>query len=729
MSNDRDLDDIFARIAKRIDTEEDIQTLRQLLRVTQGQNTFQIGKYIVNIAEIVNTAKGCDIHIGDKIYKSTDAETIRAILLEMLADKDLIDKTFHRLLPPSASSSVDWDWGMKLLQQQLPNIRKRLTDTLGRDRISIDISIEERQHWVNRSPLAAARTLQIDGRDCGTLDANKKLIEILGRDDIEKKLLILGALGAGKTTELVSLAEQLVDGAISQPRTLIPVIFELSTWRNDNQSIQSWLIEQLYDLSPRNRKSNIYEKWLEHQVLLPLLDGLDELGLERQKKCTQKLNKFAEHYPHLVICCRNKDFEAADIKLPNLRGAVCLQSLSDSQIQHYLNRIDRSDVWEAIRTNPFLQALMANTLEGDPGLLRLPLFVKFFADVYDPQQPINGKEDLLDKYIDLQLFFGKREFARHNGLNKRKWAYKTVKLEPDQKIVRICLKWLAENLRDHNSVEFTIERIQPNWLFTNIREKYFLVYYRVSRLTLSLIICLAAGILAGFSFQQLLIFLVICMISISYILKAKQNIPQFDKIDTFEDFQIPEISKVIKGLKFVFCLVLSLSLFIGFLHGLSVGFLHGLSVGFFNGLIIGLIAGMVMLVPSLIFVLVDVVKSDLEPKKQLRPNQGIWISLIYCISVIIITIFSLLVLSCINPSLRQYWMFGLEIALIVGFMTGGKAFLQHWCLRFVLWRSGLPWDFTRFLNYCYERKLLLRIGGRYRFFHRELLDHFAKSNC
>lgn len=715
MSNDRDLDAIFDRIAQQTYTEEDIQTLRQSFRALEGQDTIQIGKNIINIAE------GRGLHIGDKIYQSTDAETIRAILLEMLADKDLIDKTFQRLFPPSVSSSVDWYWGMNLLQQQLPEIRKRLTETLGRDRISIDISIQERQHWVNRSPLAAARTLQVNGRDCGTLDANETLIETFGRDDIEKKLLILGALGAGKTTELVSLAEQLVDGAISQPRTLIPVIFELSTWRNDNQSIQSWLIEQLYDLYPRDRKSNIYEKWLEHQVLLPLLDGLDELGLERQKKCTQKLNEFAKHYPHLVICCRNKDFEAADIKLPNLRGAVCLQSLSDSQIQHYLNCIDRSDVWEAIRTNPFLQALMANTLEGDPGLLRLPLFVKFFADVYDPQQPINDKEDLLDKYIDRQLSFGKREFERHNGLNKRKWAYRKVKLEPDQKIVRICLKWLAENLRDRNSIEFAIERIQPSWLSTKIKEKYFFVYYRVSRLTLSLIICLAAGMLAGFSFQHLLIFLVICMIFVLYILKAKQNIPQFEKIDTFEDFQIPEISKVTKGLKFVLCLVLYLSLF--------TGFLHGLTVGFFNGLIIGLIAGMLILVPLLIFVLVDVVKSDLEPKKQLRPNQGIWRSLIYSISVIIITIFSLLVLSCINPSLRQYWIFGLEIALIVGFMTGGKAFLQHWCLRYVLWRSGLPWDFARFLDYCYERKLLLRIGGRYRFFHRELLDHFAKSNC
>ncbi|WP_310489457.1 NACHT domain-containing protein, partial [Chamaesiphon sp. VAR_69_metabat_338] len=285
----------------------------------------------------------------------------------------IIDKTFLKLFPQSDRSQVDWDWGLKLLEQkQLPEIRKRLNDTLGRDRILMDVSIEEQQKWVNRSPLAANRTLQIDGKNCGVLNPDRLLIETFGRDDIKGKLLILGAPGAGKTTALLSLAEQLVCGAIFQSKTVIPVIFELSTWRDDKQSIQDWLIEQLYDLHGGSRKSKLYEQWLERQVLLPLLDGLDELGLERQKKCTEKLNEFAEHYPQMVVCSRVKEFEAVDIKLRNLRGAVCLQSLSDLQIQDYLASLDRSELWEAIQTTPYLKAMLEPTTEGDPGLLRVP---------------------------------------------------------------------------------------------------------------------------------------------------------------------------------------------------------------------------------------------------------------------------------------------------------------------------------------------------------------------
>jgi hypothetical protein len=446
-----DINAIFDRIiANEQHTEADRDRLRELL--DGSRQLVQSGKYTINLEQ------GQDIHIGDRIYQGTNAKTIQAIL-QQEAQKVVIDRTFQRLFPLSASSEVDWDWGMKLLKQkQLPEIRKRLTDRLGRDRISMDISIEEQQNWVNRPPLTADLMLQINGKDSSILDTNKMLIETFGRDDIQGKLLILGAPGAGKTIALLSLAEQLVERAITHPKTVIPSIFELSTWRNE-QSIESWLIEQLYDLHGGNRKSKLYEQWLERQVLLPLMDGLDELGLERQKKCMKKLDEFAEHYPYLVVCCRTREFEVADIKMPNLRGTVCFQSLlSDSQIQHYLDSLNRSELWIAIQNTPSLQAL----LEEDSGLLRVPLFVKLLVDIYDPQQPISSKADLLDKYIDRQLSFDKREIDRRRELNEYKWAYKTTKLEPDQKQTRSYLNWLAQNLQSNNMVEFLIDRIQPS---------------------------------------------------------------------------------------------------------------------------------------------------------------------------------------------------------------------------------------------------------------------------
>jgi predicted NACHT family NTPase len=151
-------------------------------------------------------------------------------------NKFTINKIFLRFFDKLEPPKVDLKWGEKKLNEQLPNIRNRLKDTLGYDRTLMDVTAEE-QH---RS-LQAERTLQVDGQDYGLLNPNTPLIETFKRDHIAGKLLILGAPGAGKTTALLSLAEQLVCEALEKPTTVIPILFELSTWRDGNQSIHDWL--------------------------------------------------------------------------------------------------------------------------------------------------------------------------------------------------------------------------------------------------------------------------------------------------------------------------------------------------------------------------------------------------------------------------------------------------------------------------------------------------------
>jgi NACHT domain len=688
----------------------------------------------------------------------------------------IIDNTFLKLFPQSDRSQVDWDWGLKLLEQkQLPEIRKRLTDTLGRDRILMDVSIEEQQKWVNRSPLAADRILKIDGKNCGTLNPDRLLVETFGRDDIKGKLLILGAPGAGKTTALLSLAEQLVCGAISQPKTVIPVIFELSTWRDDKQSIQDWLIEQLYDLHGGSRKSKLYEQWLERQVLLPLLDGLDELGLERQKKCTDKLNEFAERYPQMVVCCRVKEFEAVDIKLRNLRGAVCLQSLSDSQIQDYLDTLQRPELWEAIQTTPSLRAMLRPTLELDPGFLRMPLFVKLVANVYEPQQPISSKADLLDKYIDRQLSFDKRNEDRRKELDEYQWSYKTVKLEPDWRKTYNTLNWIARNLQTDNEVEFLIEHLQPAWIHSKSLQ-YFCCYYYcyclITLLVFAMSICIINGLFsilfsmplatglfvvmggrATSNLIEILLVIMLILVLIAFLISIGLMFGIFNWLvleiiiklifglifgivggfiltnsNNDEDIQPVEFSMVLPSLFKQGNLKNSKALIangfmIGLLSGLIIGMIGEIEVSLLEGITSGIIFG---LIGGIIFASIEGLKQEL--KIQSSPNQGIWNSF-QSWTWLTTIIFTLTTLTFLAFTGIQYWWKGLFFALVIGFyMGGGKAVLQHLSLRIILWQSGLPWNFARFLNYCVERRLLLRVGGSYRFLHRELLDHFAQSN-
>ncbi|WP_317619520.1 hypothetical protein [Laspinema olomoucense] len=53
-------------------------------------------------------------------------------------------------------------------------------------------------------------------------------------------------------------------------------------------------------------------------------------------------------------------------------------------------------------------------------------------------------------------------------------------------------------------------------------------------------------------------------------------------------------------------------------------------------------------------------------------------------------------------------------------------FFRRFILRLTLWLTGqMPWNITRFLDYCTERLILQRVGDRYRFIHRLVQEHFA----
>jgi hypothetical protein len=77
----------------------------------------------------------------------------------------------------------------------------------------------------------------------------------------------------------------------------------------------------------------------------------------------------------------------------------------------------------------------------------------------------------------------------------------------------------------------------------------------------------------------------------------------------------------------------------------------------------------------------------------------------------------------------RYWLSNsLFLGLLSGFLPA-TACIQHVMLRIMLWRSGFaPWNYARFLNHATERLFLQKVGGRYLFIHRLLLEYLADLN-
>jgi hypothetical protein len=400
--------------------------------------------------------------------------------------------------------------------------------------------------------------------------------------------------------------------------------------------------------------------------------------------------------------------------------------LANKQIQDYLKSKNRSELWVEIQARPDLSKLLEPTPEGDPGLFRVPLFLKLAADVYDPQQPILNKSDLLEKYIDHQLCPKTRKQDRRQDLERRKWTYKTVEEEPDWRQVRKTLSWVALQLNNNHSVELLIEKIQPSWLMS---ERQKCQYRWWVGMIFGLLLTIMFGLILGLYTTQthgpiLIMFLALTLALIAGIiavpvlvltmknLKDIKSVEAISKIDNCKIFKIMLVVVLVPDL--IIWLIPQKIPFIWtpFMYAGPIAVLAGI-------LNIWLVA-------------------DLDIKDRSAPNQGInksWkniliLTAITIIAVLIHTIFLGLKISKSLPFSQMQEFFSTPLILIpiiwLCILTqGGFALIQYFALRIVLAKHGYaPYRFDKFLNYCVERKLLYSIGGRYRFLHLELLDHF-----
>ncbi|MGD1862712.1 MAG: hypothetical protein ACFB0E_22420, partial [Leptolyngbyaceae cyanobacterium] len=165
----------------------------------------------------------------------------------------------------------------------------------------------------------------------------------------------------------------------------------------------------------------------------------------------------------------------------------------------------------------------------------------------------------------------------------------------------------------------------------------------------------------------------------------------------------------------------------------------GLIVGLIGGMILGLIGGMIY---GMIVGLISGLKADITHR--VMPNQGMLkaaknilpVSLITYPGGVVIALGGQLAMfvaangwSLANLPLDwpTAWLQGFAYALLLGgYLAGWQACAQHVALRIVLYGAGYsPWNYARFLNHCSDRLLLQRVGGRYRFIHKLVQEHFA----
>ncbi|NER99919.1 MAG: NACHT domain-containing protein [Symploca sp. SIO1B1] len=607
-------------------------------------------------------------------------------------------------------------------------VQERLAQSL-HNAVWLTLGMEQQDYRVER-PFSA--TVVQPSQSPEPLAAGTRIVEVFNRPELNSQLLILGEPGAGKTTMMLELAEDLLRRAIADKTEPIPVLLSLSSWKNPQQSIFDWLLGELKE--KYGIRQDLAGQWLEENQLLPLLDGLDEVAPQHQQVCAVKLNdwligELGQRPCGVLICCRREEFEQVVQQPLSLYGAIYVQPLTVGQIEDYFTQFELQDVWQTVQQDKALQEILTK-----------PLFLSMFGLVQTQGkfsisnwQSRSTSEDkikyLLDTYWEATMSrtLITDPHQKQRGICSKTYGKKPV---PTRPAVRQALVFAAKMLSRESSTELLIENMQPTALITRRQKRaYQLIYGLIIGLIGGPIIGLIGGLILELMGEQsigLIGGLIIGLIGgliygLSIGLIGRQEI-----IKPVEEFTISMSlearQKILRSLRE------------GLVGGLAAGLLGGLMYGLMyglGGLIIGLIYG---LIRGLIFGL------NRDIRTRLKPNQGIKNSVknMFIVSgiALVIALPFTFILKYFLPNVVDSEVIpsivGTSLTFLIWlslYQAGGNALSQHIALRFVLyWNRYAPLRYDLLLNYCTERLLLQRVGGRYRFMHKLLQDHFARMD-
>ncbi|MEU9253540.1 NACHT domain-containing protein [Streptomyces sp. NPDC048270] len=265
-------------------------------------------------------------------------------------------------------------------------------------------------------------------------------------EDLDE-LVVLGRPGMGKTTQLARLAHRLAEEALAgddgRDPARIPVYLRLDSYRGE--PIEEWLAAAMSRF--QGVSGVLVRTWLDEHLLLPVLDGLDEVPEADRARCVRELLRLRELCPGMAVGCRTDEGDLRRL-VRGLRALryVELQPPTRQDVQAFLNadRAALADVHAALEENPDLWPLLQSPMMLH--VIRVAYANRSADDLRLEGGNAERRSRIFDAYLAQCL---RRERPRPDEAPERTLTW---------------LTWLARTLTARGEHVLYLDRLDLSWL-------------------------------------------------------------------------------------------------------------------------------------------------------------------------------------------------------------------------------------------------------------------------
>jgi hypothetical protein len=299
-----------------------------------------------------------------------------------------------------------------------------------------------------------------------------------------QRLILVGPAGSGKTAlAILMMLELLSRRAPSEP---VPVMLSLSSW-DPHTSIRPWIRRRIVsEYMPKTDDRQVWgaavDRLIQRDLIIPILDGLDELAGPMRGMALDSINRAAPTQA-LVLTCRREEYRQVAAHIGPLTSASASEALpvtptaaasylmkrrgardpqTWAEVVNVISREPQSQVREALST-PFMISLL-NVVYEDPRT--------------DPTEILDKAAFPTAKSIESRLYSGLMSAFKNRMLlsvDGRSW-------NPEK-----AVQWLG-NLAVH---------LEQSLLYDIVLWQLPKAIGRPQRVAIAIVCALAGGVIAG----------------------------------------------------------------------------------------------------------------------------------------------------------------------------------------------------------------------------------------